>query len=121
MDRAAAALAHRHGAVLLASGRVDVITDGTRLVHSKNGTPRLSGVTGTGCMLGALTAACLSVSPDMDGAAAACAVLGICGQLAETERGSGSFMVGLLDALSTVDGAVIERYLDREEITIEAS
>lgn len=121
MDRAAAALAHRHGTVLLASGRVDVITDGTRLVHSKNGTPRLSCVTGTGCMLGALTAACLSVSPDMDGAAAACAVLGICGQLAETERGSGSFMVGLLDALSTVDGAVIERYLDREEITIEAS
>ena len=61
------------------------------------------------------------MSPGIDGAAAACAVMGICGQLAETERGSGSFMVALLDALSTVDGAVIERYLDREEITIEAS
>ena len=48
-------------------------------------------------------------------------MLGVCGQLAETERGSGSFMVGLLDALSTLQDAELERYMDLEEIEIEAS
>jgi len=46
-------------------------------------------------------------------------VLGICGQLAETDRGSGSFQVNLMDKLSTVGKAEIERYMDREEIRNE--
>ena len=70
-------------------------------------------------MLGALTAAYLSVQPDMDAAVTACVVLGICGQLAETDRGSGSFQVNLMDKLSTVGKAEIERYMDREEIRNE--
>ena len=119
LDRTAAALARRCGTVILASGRVDIITDGTRLVHVSNGTPQLSGVTGTGCMLGALGASYLAVQPDMDSAVAACAVLGICGQLAETDRGCGSFMVNLMDALSTVKDADIAQYLNMEEWEIE--
>ena len=98
---------------------MDIITDGTRLVHVSNGTPQLSGVTGTGCMLGALGASYLAVQPDMDAAVAACAVLGICGQLAETDRGCGSFMVNLMDALSTVKDADIAQYLNMEEWEIE--
>ena len=70
-------------------------------------------------MLGALAASYLSAKPDMDAAITACVMLGICGQLAETGRGSGSFMVGLMDALSTVKNTDIERYLDMEEIEIE--
>ena len=101
--------------------RVDIVTDGTRLIRVRNGTPQLSCVTGTGCMLGALTAAYLSAASGLDAAVTACAVLGVCGQLAETERGSGSFMVGLLDALSTLQDAELERYMDLEEIEIEAS
>ena len=56
---------------------------------------------------------------DMDAAVTACVVLGICGQLAETDRGSGSFQVNLMDKLSTVGKAEIERYMDREEIRNE--
>lgn len=119
LDRTAMELARAYHTVILASGRVDIITDGKRLVHVKNGNPQLSGITGTGCMLGALTAAYLSVQPDMDAAVTACVVLGICGQLAETDRGSGSFQVNLVDKLSTVGKAEIERYMDREEIRNE--
>ena len=119
LDRTAMELARAYHTVILASGRVDIITDGKRLVHVKNGNPQLSGITGTGCMLGALTAAYLSVQPDMDAAVTACVVLGICGQLAETDRGSGSFQVNLMDKLSTVGKAEIERYMDREEIRNE--
>lgn len=121
VERAAAALARTRHTVVLASGKVDIVTDGTRLIRVRNGTPQLSCVTGTGCMLGALTAAYLSAASGLDAAVTACAVLGVCGQLAETERGSGSFMVGLLDALPTLQDAELERYMDLEEIEIEAS
>ena len=121
VERAAAALARTRRTVVLASGKVDIVTDGTRLIRVRNGTPQLSCVTGTGCMLGALTAAYLSAASGLDAAVTACTVLGVCDQLAETERGSGSFMVGLLDALSTLQDAELERYTDLEEIEIEAS
>ena len=119
LDRVAAQLARAYHTVILASGKVDIVTDGTRLVHIKNGTPQLSGITGTGCMLGALTTAYLAVKPGMDAVVTACAVLGICGQLSETDRGSGSFMMNLMDALSTLKNAEIEQLMDMEEIEIE--
>lgn len=119
MDRAAFDLARSGHTIVLASGKVDIVTDGTRLVHIKNGTPQLSGITGTGCMLGAIGAAYLSVQPDLDAAITACAMLGICGQLSKTDRGSGSFMINLMDALSTVTDADIEQHLNMEEIEIE--
>ncbi len=113
-------LARRYHTVILASGKEDIITDGRRLVYVKNGVRQLSAVTGTGCMLGALCAAYLSVQPDWNAAAAACAVLGICGQLAETQKGSGSFLVHLFDALSSVEDRELEALLNMEEIEIEA-
>lgn len=119
LDQVAVELARAYHTVILASGKVDIVTDGTRLVHIKNGTPQLSGITGTGCMLGALAAAYLAIQPDMNAAITACVMLGICGQLAETDRGSGSFMMNLMDALSTVKSADIKQLMDMEEIEIE--
>lgn len=119
LDRVAVELARAYHTVILASGKVDIVTDGARLVHIKNGTPQLSGITGTGCVLGALTAAYLSMKPDMDAAITACVMLGVCGQLSETDRGSGSFMMNLMDALSTVKDTDIEQHMDMEEIEIE--
>ena len=63
-----AALARTRRTVVLASGKVDIVTDGTRLIRVRNGTPQLSCVTGTGCMLGALTAAYLSAASGLDAA-----------------------------------------------------
>lgn len=120
LDRTAVELARRAGTVVLASGAVDVVTDGTRLLHLKNGTPQLAEITGTGCMLGALCASCLAAGPALEGAAAACAMLGIGGQLARTERGTGSFQLNLMDALSTLTAQTLDQYLELEEISIEA-
>ena len=96
------ALSGQLGTVVLASGKTDIVTDGRQLLFIHNGTPQLGTVTGTGCMQGALCAAYLSVMGGLDAAAAASVVFGICGELAQTEKGAGSFMVNLLDALSTV-------------------
>lgn len=113
---AAAELAKKHHAIILASGKKDIVTDGIRTVQIKNGTPQLSTITGTGCMLGALCGGYLSVSPDMNAAITACAVLGICGQLAQTDKGSGSFMVNLMDRISTLTDAEFEEYKDLEAL-----
>ena len=119
ISAAAAELARKYHTTILASGKVDIVTDGTRIVHVKNGTPQLSTVTGTGCLLGALCAAYLSVCTDMNAAITACLVLGVCGQIAETPRGSGSFMVNLMDELSTLTAAQLDHYKDMEELQHE--
>ncbi len=98
----ARSLAKSLGTVILASGKTDIITDGNKTAFVKNGCAQLGTVTGTGCMQGALCAAYLSAAGGFDAAAAACVVFGICGELARTDKGAGSFMVNLLDALCTV-------------------
>ena len=100
---------------VLASGKTDIVTDGTSLVLIRNGTPQLSAVTGTGCMLGALCGVYLTVCPAMEAASAACVMLGVCGEMAETEKGSGTFMANLLDALSTVTDKQLENKMNLEE------
>lgn len=115
ISRAAAELARKYHTTIIASGKIDIVTDGTRIIKVKNGTPQLSTVTGTGCLLGALCGAYLSVCVDMNAAIAACVVLGVCGQIAETSKGSGSFMVNLMDALSTLTAAQLEQYVKTEE------
>lgn len=113
---AAKGLAHRYGAVVLASGAEDIVCDGTEQIRVKNGTSRLATVTGTGCMLGMLCGVYLSVCRNFRAAVTACAVLGICGELADVAAGSGSFMAGLLDRLSDLSDDNVERRLRIEEI-----
>lgn len=116
----AVTLANKLGTVVLASGKTDIVTDGTRLTLIHNGTKQLGTVTGTGCMQGALCAAYLSAADAFEAAVSACTVFGICGQLAETDKGSGSFMVSLLDSLSTVTDSQIEMLISTEDKQIEA-
>ena len=105
--------------MILASGKVDIVTDGNRLCHIHNGSAMLSQVTGTGCLQGALCAAYLSAKPGIEAAITACTVLGICGELAQTGQGTGTFLCHLMDKLSTLTDAEIEQNLKMEEITIE--
>ena len=68
------------------------------------GTPLLTRVTGTGCLLGALTAACLGagVAP-LEAADAATVWIAVAGELAETRAPRpGSFRTALLDSLDEV-------------------
>ena len=113
---AAGGLARKYSTTVLASAKTDIVTDGTRYALIRNGTPQLASVTGTGCMLGALCGTYVTVCPGMEAATAACAVLGTCGQMAETPKGSGTFMVSLLDALSTAAGTQLEELMNVEEI-----
>ena len=86
------------------SGAADLILDARRELRVARGTPLLTRVTGTGCLLGALTAACLGAgSAPLEAARAAAVWMGAAGELAE-ERAPrpGSFRVALADALDEV-------------------
>lgn len=120
IDQAALSLARSLGTVILASGKVDIVTDGSHLYHIYSGTPQLSQITGTGCLQGALCAAYLSAKPGLDAVITGCTVLGICGEIAQTDRGTGTYLCRLMDALSTLTDTEIEQHLKLEEITIEA-
>lgn len=111
---AAGDLARRTGAVVAVSGAVDHLTDGSVVLEVRTGTPLLTRVTGVGCALGALVAACCAVEDSpLVAAAAATAVLTVAGQVAASGApGPGTFAVRLLDALAAVDERALHEHLD---------
>ena len=120
IDHAAVSLARNLETIILASGKTDIITDGKRIYHLHNGTPLLSQVTGTGCLQGALCASYLSGKSDLEAVITGCAVLGVSGELAQTDQGTGTFLCKLMDALSTLTDTEMEQKLKLEERNIEA-
>ena len=117
IDEIAIKASLKYNTIVLVSGKTDIITDGKKLFHMKNGCKRLSSVTGTGCILGALCACFLSEDNSILSAVASCALLGICGEKADGNKGNGSFMISLMDNLSLITD--IESDLRMEEVEIE--
>ena len=115
ITKIATELAIKYQTVVLATGKADIVADGKRTAYVKNGTPQLASVTGTGCMLGALCSAFMTAASPMDATISACCYFGICGEHAKTESGNGSFMVNLIDKLSTLTKEQISKYLNVEE------
>ena len=113
----AMAYARRAGTVVAVTGAVDLVSDGETAYAIRGGHPLMARVTGTGCMLTAITGAFLAAAPTQPLAAAAAAVctMGLCGQrahqrlLAQTEReGTGSYRVLLIDELSCLTGRELD-------------
>lgn len=98
-------LAGRTGAVVAMSGPVDHLLDADRVVRVEAGHPWLTRVTGVGCGLGALVAACAAVEEDaLVAATAATALLTVAGEVAAASTaGPGTFAPALLDALANLD------------------
>ncbi|KUG53288.1 hydroxyethylthiazole kinase [Serinicoccus chungangensis] len=101
----AARLATRHGCVVAVSGPVDHLTDGRRVVRVGHGHPWMTRVTGVGCALGALMAACRAVTDDsLVAATTATLALTLAAEgAAERSGGPGSFAVALLDELAALE------------------
>ena len=112
-------LAQKYNTMVLASGKTDIITDGKTVVYINNGVPHLAQITGTGCLLGMLCGCYLSVDQSINALITACAVLGICGELSQTEKGNGTFFVNLMDNLSVLKAEQIEKLLKIEVKTNE--
>ncbi|MBR5214428.1 MAG: hydroxyethylthiazole kinase [Akkermansia sp.] len=98
---AAQALARKTGAAVLVTGETDYITDGARTITCTNGHEIMTRVTGVGCAMGALCAACVaSADTAFDAAVATAAILGLAGErAAATCPHPGTFAAALLDEL----------------------
>lgn len=92
-------LSQKYNCIILASGEIDIITDSNSITHIKGGTPQLSRITGTGCMLGAVCACYLGNKNSISSAISACDFFKKCGKASETEDGNGSFLTKLIDNL----------------------
>lgn len=97
-------LANEIGALIVATGQVDYLTDGQKIFHNRTGHAFLQSVTGTGCALSSLTGAFLAVAEDKClGVMAALAFYGAAAQKAASiSKGPGTFAVNFLDALSNL-------------------
>lgn len=94
-------LSQHLGAVVVASGETDIVTDGQNTLHLFGGHDLMRRVTGTGCAATAIIAACAAVEPDAFKAATIAArLMKQAGEAAaKTAKGPGSFAVNLLDEL----------------------
>lgn len=101
----AVSLAKYQRCTVIATGAVDIVTDGERVVKLANGSPVMAKVTALGCALSAVTGALAAVCADpFDASVAAVAVYGLAGEMAadKTTR-PGSYRVAFLDALEAVE------------------
>ena len=108
--------AARHfGAVVAATGAVDLVSDGARCFVIRSGRPEMGRVTGTGCQLSGLTGACLAASPDcpLEGAAAAVAAMGLAGETGWANMapadGNATYRTRIIDAVFRMDGAALDK------------
>ncbi len=74
--------AQKTGVVIAMTGAVDVVADRERAYVIRNGHPMMSKITGTGCMLSAMSAAYLVSNPSspLEAVAAAVCAMGLCGE-----------------------------------------
>lgn len=103
------------GGVVAVSGRVDYVTDGSAVLEVHTGHPLMTRVTGVGCALGALVAACCAVQDSaLVAAAAATSMLTVAAEVAARDSpGPGSFAATLLDALFALDESTLTKRLEQ--------
>ncbi|MGN0316905.1 MAG: hydroxyethylthiazole kinase [Lachnospira sp.] len=120
--RAVAEYASKTGSIVVATGEVDVITNGRRTVFVNNGSSRMSGITGTGCILNCVIGTYLAVTDTksseelFEGVVLSVVTLGLAGELACAENGYGSYHVSFLDRISTLSEEQLSQGARVEEI-----
>lgn len=109
----------KFNAVVMISGRTDVISNGENTVLVKNGSEYMPYVTGTGCMQNVVCGTFLSVCGAFEGAVCAAVTMGIAGEYAEEVfKRTGSitaFKNSLIDGLFNVDA---QMYKERAKMIV---
>ncbi len=106
--------AKQSNTILAITGAIDIVTDGKTAYVIRNGHPLMGRITGTGCMLSALTTAFVIANPyqTLEAVATAVCAMGLCGELAVQRMnaldGTASFRTYLIDAMSQLDTAALQ-------------
>ena len=112
--RMAADLSAATGAVVIVSGRIDIVAHAQKAWAVSNGDPLMTRITGSGCMTAVVVGCCVAAAPAERPQACLCAVcaMGVAGEIASENMaavggGTGTYRTMLLDAMSTLDGPAI--------------
>ena len=112
--RMAADLSAATGAVVIVSGRIDIVAHAQKAWAVSNGDPLMTRITGSGCMTAVVVGCCVAAAPAELPHACLCAMcaMGVAGEIASENMaavggGTGTYRTMLLDAMSTLDGPAI--------------
>ena len=102
------------GAVIIISGRIDIVAHPKGAWAVSNGDPLMTRITGSGCMTAAVVGCCAGAAPAELPQACLCAMcsMGVAGEIAAENMGAvgggtGTYRTLLLDAMSSLDGPTI--------------
>ena len=107
----ARALAERTGAVIIITGKQDLITTKDKSCLISNGTAKMSRITGSGCMLTCLLGAYLAANQEdvFSACIAAVAAMGLAGEIADRPAyGTLTFRAAMVDAISLMTAAQLD-------------
>lgn len=98
--------------IVAATGEIDFISDGNKVIKIMNGTPKLKGVTGTGCMTGSLIGSYLaSCENRLEAVAMGILTMALSGELADKDNISiGSFKVELMNSVYKLDTYTLSKF-----------
>jgi hydroxyethylthiazole kinase len=104
------------GAIVAVSGAIDLVSDAQNTYVIQNGHKLMAQITGSGCMLTAVTAAYVAANPaqQLEAVAAAFAMFGLAGKLAaeralEEGAGNATFSNYLIDEVYKMDAATLDK------------
>ena len=97
-------LANKLSTTILASGPIDILSDGTTTLAIDNGDDMMPLITGSGCMLSSIVGTCIGGSTPLEGTLIAILAMNLAGEKArakveEKDEGTGSFRTYLIDYL----------------------
>ena len=98
------ALASKLNTTILASGPIDILSDGKLTIAIDNGDEMMPLITGSGCMLSSIVGTCIGSITPLEGCLVAILAMNIAGEKArakvdEKDEGTGSFRAYLIDYL----------------------
>ncbi|MEG0829700.1 MAG: hydroxyethylthiazole kinase [Anaerovoracaceae bacterium] len=102
--------AKKTGSIIAITGAIDIVANEKIAYVIHNGHPMMSRITGTGCMLTAMTAAYIVANPErlLEATAAAVCTMGLCGELAHDRLslcdGNATFRNYIIDEVCNLNG-----------------
>ncbi|MGI6084209.1 MAG: hydroxyethylthiazole kinase [Acetivibrionales bacterium] len=109
------AFAKKSASIIVATGAIDLVTDGEKCYVIRNGRPEMGRITGTGCQLsGIITAFLISnTENELEAAAAAVCTMGLAGEIGwsnmQPSEGNSTYRNRLIDAIYNMDGEMLEK------------
>lgn len=98
------------GCVVVATGKIDILSDGEKIIKIYNGTPKLKGISGTGCMTTSLIGSYLGCTDNsLEAAAMGVITMSLSGEIIDKEDiALGSFRIKLMDTVYKLTKEIIE-------------